>query len=203
MHCSKERWLVHEIVGKHGCNMRNIHDATGCKLRVRGYGSGYLEDGVHEAPVPLMLAISAEKWNKVGFKLAVHQACVKLKGVEDAYVDICRGFWSDWRLFAIGDLSRNGHRVFAKALRDEGLFPRPFGYESYDVADYDTLGKSVRSTPWVSDEMKEAFHETFFLLYARPPSPEKSEAQPEEVDDSDLPEVISSQVNDFLQTCYQ
>jgi len=49
--------LVKKVIGKSGSNTRDIFNATGCKLCVRGRGSGHLEpvDGrQREAPVPLM-----------------------------------------------------------------------------------------------------------------------------------------------------
>ena len=35
--------LVPMLIGRFGCNMRNIHQQTGAKVRVRGLGSGHME----------------------------------------------------------------------------------------------------------------------------------------------------------------
>lgn len=41
--------------------MEAIYESTGCKVRVRGRGSGHLEQSTQaEAPTPLMLAVTAE-----------------------------------------------------------------------------------------------------------------------------------------------
>ncbi len=50
----------------------HIFNVTGAKVRIRGRGSGHLEvGGKHEAPVPLMVAITADQEAVGNFRRAV------------------------------------------------------------------------------------------------------------------------------------
>ena len=67
--------LVPRLIGKGGQNMRNIYGATGAKIRIRGHGSGHCEvEGAREAPVHLMMAITALKSQTHQFRQAVDMA---------------------------------------------------------------------------------------------------------------------------------
>eukprot|EP00930_Biecheleria_cincta_P005582 TRINITY_DN10650_c0_g1_i4.p1 TRINITY_DN10650_c0_g1~~TRINITY_DN10650_c0_g1_i4.p1 ORF type:complete len:687 (-),score=133.51 TRINITY_DN10650_c0_g1_i4:93-2153(-) len=83
--------LVPRIIGKSGCNTRSIADATGCKLRVRGRGSGHLEWSTgQEAPVALMLVVTAESGAAEDFRTAVSKSLELMRAVEEDYVKHCR-----------------------------------------------------------------------------------------------------------------
>jgi len=82
--------LVPKIIGKRGCNMRQIAEATGAKLRIRGKGSGHVETKSRkEADVPLMLAITAEGGNEANFRQALEQTLQLLKQVESRFLEYC------------------------------------------------------------------------------------------------------------------
>ena len=67
--------LVPWLIGTKGSNTRAIFEATQCKVRIRGRGSGHLEvDGTREAPVPLMMAVTGPKQKPRRFVKAVHLA---------------------------------------------------------------------------------------------------------------------------------
>mmetsp|Transcript_54367 Transcript_54367/g.86504 ORF Transcript_54367/g.86504 Transcript_54367/m.86504 type:complete len:338 (-) Transcript_54367:31-1044(-) len=74
------------VIGKGGQNTKDIYFQTGCKIRVRGRGSGHLEQGTsEEAPTPLMLAVTAEPNNKAGFIKAVELSLALLENLEERY----------------------------------------------------------------------------------------------------------------------
>eukprot|EP00928_Gymnodinium_smaydae_P093633 TRINITY_DN7792_c0_g3_i1.p1 TRINITY_DN7792_c0_g3~~TRINITY_DN7792_c0_g3_i1.p1 ORF type:complete len:550 (-),score=64.03 TRINITY_DN7792_c0_g3_i1:365-1942(-) len=62
--------LTKKIIGRAGVNTRAIYEATGAKIRLRGRGSGHLENG-READVHLMLAVTADLGQEDKFKEAV------------------------------------------------------------------------------------------------------------------------------------
>ena len=67
--------LVPMLIGRSGCHMREIYQATNARLRVRGRGSGHLEvDGAKEAPVPLMVAVTSEGVDQARFRTAVERS---------------------------------------------------------------------------------------------------------------------------------
>lgn len=76
--------LAKKIIGHGGAHTRKIFDATGAKIRLRGKGSGHLE-GTHEAPVPIMLAVTTEKHEVEQFRSAVTMSAELLAGVEAKY----------------------------------------------------------------------------------------------------------------------
>jgi hypothetical protein len=79
------------LIGRSGCNMREIYQATNAKIRVRGRGSGHLEvDGSKEAPVPLMVAVTSEGGYQVHFRTAVEMTISKLKEVQQLFVQFCQ-----------------------------------------------------------------------------------------------------------------
>jgi hypothetical protein len=83
--------LVPMLIGRSGCNMREIYQATNAKIRVRGRGSGHLEvDGSKEAPVPLMVAVTSEGGYQVHFRTAVEMTISKLKEVQQLFVQFCQ-----------------------------------------------------------------------------------------------------------------
>ena len=86
--------LIPRTIGLGGQNMRGIWLATGSKLRIRGRGSGYLEVlnaagvKVREAPVPLMIAVTAERSNVNKFRKSVEMC-----------VDVLNCVTAEWRIF--------------------------------------------------------------------------------------------------------
>ncbi|CAE7191541.1 unnamed protein product [Symbiodinium microadriaticum] len=78
---------VPAIIGRCGTNTKSIYEETGCKVRVRGRGSGHKEQGSNkEAPTSLMLAVTAEATNSDGFCRAVAMSLSLLKEVEQRYL---------------------------------------------------------------------------------------------------------------------
>ncbi|CAE7600613.1 Dnah7 [Symbiodinium natans] len=85
------REYVPTIIGRGGANTKSIHEETGCKVRVRGRGSGHLEQQSNEeAPTNLMLAVTAEPGNKEGFIQAVAKSLLLLWNVDERYQQDCR-----------------------------------------------------------------------------------------------------------------
>lgn len=74
--------LVPTLIGYKGKNMSDIAKLADAKLRIRGRGSGYLEDdgkgNWKEAPVHLQLAISVDKKDDAHFVRAVDLAVEQL-----------------------------------------------------------------------------------------------------------------------------
>lgn len=86
-----------KIIGRGGTNTKSIFTNTGAKVRLRGRGSGFLErvgktEVMREAPVPLMLTVSVEKYRNEGaeakFQKAVEMAVKLLFDVSSRF----RGF---------------------------------------------------------------------------------------------------------------
>lgn len=81
--------LVPIVIGRGGCNTRQIAERTGAKVRVRGKGSGHREVSGKEAATPLMVAVTAEPNANRGFLDAVEQTSQLLHSVEMRYRDHC------------------------------------------------------------------------------------------------------------------
>lgn len=78
------------VIGKGGCNLRRIAQFTGAYLRVRGRGSGYLEaKGRHEAPTPLMIAVTGSADDPLSFRKAVWLTLQHLSAVEARFLTYC------------------------------------------------------------------------------------------------------------------
>lgn len=81
---------VPRLIGRAGCNTRRISEATGAKVRIRGRGSGFLEVKGAEAPVPLMMAVTADGRNVAGFVRAVEMALEVLSQTGDDFASHCQ-----------------------------------------------------------------------------------------------------------------
>mmetsp|Transcript_75863 Transcript_75863/g.158158 ORF Transcript_75863/g.158158 Transcript_75863/m.158158 type:complete len:502 (+) Transcript_75863:186-1691(+) len=78
--------LNQKIIGKGGCNTKGIFAATGTKIRLRGRGSGHLENATKcEANVPLMLAVTGEAHRRIDFATAVKQSFELLQTIGRVY----------------------------------------------------------------------------------------------------------------------
>mmetsp|Transcript_58184 Transcript_58184/g.138541 ORF Transcript_58184/g.138541 Transcript_58184/m.138541 type:complete len:518 (+) Transcript_58184:141-1694(+) len=87
LHMNEEGFdLVPMFIGRSGCNVKKIAEATGAKLRIRGKGSGHKEgpDG-EEAPVPLMVAVTTDKTDAEHFREAVRMTLVELQRVSQRF----------------------------------------------------------------------------------------------------------------------
>merc|ERR1712187_385540 len=78
--------LIPRLIGSKGKNTRDIWEKTGTKVRVRGRGSGHIEQNTgKEAPSHLMMAIAAEHGRKEDFRAAV----ARVKGLlEQVFMQI-------------------------------------------------------------------------------------------------------------------
>jgi len=129
--------LNKKIIGHGGCCTRGIHDATGTKIRLRGRGSGHLE-GEHEAPAPLMLAITGEKGKTANFCRAIQMAAELLRDISKRFRSFCdqRGRQQRGKqqrsggqpptgpsdpLFWVGEISASGAGCAASTLEDLSL----------------------------------------------------------------------------------
>lgn len=112
--------LVPMLIGRGGCNMRDIHAATNAKIRIRGRGSGYFEvDGKREAPVPLMVVITSDRQDASGFAQAVERAVSEVRGVAERFRTFCRERSikpPQGPLYMIGELSKEAEKLLASAF---------------------------------------------------------------------------------------
>ena len=117
--------LVPMVIGSKGCNTKEIHNASGCKVRVRGKGSGHLEvEGKKEAPVPLMVAVTADRMDPKGFKTAITMTLARLKIMADKFGEICRtgGLQvPQLPLFSIGEFNEGAQNVIQESLNEAGV----------------------------------------------------------------------------------
>ena len=121
----KEFELGPRLIGRGGVHMKTIALAYDAKLRVRGKGSGHLEvDGKREAPVPLMLTVSANKKDHEAFQKAVHLAIQHLRNTESRYKEFCyqKGFGQPGPMFSIGEMSPYTGQVLKELAH---LYPHP------------------------------------------------------------------------------
>jgi len=81
--------LNKKIIGHGGQGTKRIFDATGAKIRLRGHGSGHLE-GTREAPVHLMLSVTAELGEYDNFRKAYDMASELLQSVESRFNAFCQ-----------------------------------------------------------------------------------------------------------------
>eukprot|EP00930_Biecheleria_cincta_P040608 TRINITY_DN27817_c0_g1_i1.p1 TRINITY_DN27817_c0_g1~~TRINITY_DN27817_c0_g1_i1.p1 ORF type:complete len:310 (-),score=51.24 TRINITY_DN27817_c0_g1_i1:204-1133(-) len=124
--------MVPMIIGKQGSNTRSIAEATGCKVRVRGKGSGHREYSTgREAPVPLMMMITSENGNEAFYE-AMSRSIDLLSDVEKRYLKHCQqwdflaqlpGFAVSWDAKSSGELAdRLGSKFWHRVVRS----PSPF-----------------------------------------------------------------------------
>jgi hypothetical protein len=115
--------LVPMLIGGEGKNTKDIFKETGAKIRIRGKGSKYLEvDGIHEAPVPLMIAITQEKTSMGKFHKAVKLTLALLHKVTESYKTFCKnGRLAEEPIFSRGAISRGAERCLKDLLQH---FPR-------------------------------------------------------------------------------
>ena len=149
--------MVKKIIGKGGCHTKGISERTECKIRVRGRGSRHLEGDGKEAPVPLMVAVTADKTDPTGFALAMQLTLRHLKVIEDEFIGFVqnRGLPTPTqRLFSIGEISDGAQQLFASALRDSArklpLHPSDEGYGT----GYNSLAACLCSSPWATWAVK-------------------------------------------------
>mmetsp|Transcript_99657 Transcript_99657/g.267602 ORF Transcript_99657/g.267602 Transcript_99657/m.267602 type:complete len:372 (+) Transcript_99657:66-1181(+) len=127
LHINPEMWrpgfcLNKKIIGRGGECTRGIFEATGAKIRLRGCGSGHLEENGKEAEVPLMLAVTGVAGQPANFCTAVRMVVELLRGIEERFCVFCQkqgrsrsGRESPNGLFFMGDISPAG-RTLAAAL---------------------------------------------------------------------------------------
>lgn len=135
--------LVPALIGKGGCNMKEIYTKAKCKVRVRGRGSGHRElEGGREAPVPLMAAVTARRDDAQDFVRAIKLTLSRLEAVTTRFREFCgeRGLSHEGhQLFSIGGVAKGAERLLAEALGCG---------EAEDVAS--CLGR----VPWASERLK-------------------------------------------------
>jgi hypothetical protein len=146
--------FVPALIGRRGVHVHDIHRHSGAKLRIRGRGSGHLEvvgpSGKldREAPVPLMLAISVDKYDPDGFLMAVNESVALLESTTERYRDMCRvrGEVPELHLFAFGDGSALATRLLADFI-DEYPYPDGPRVMHLAIADVEPALADVESAP--------------------------------------------------------
>lgn len=111
--------LVPRLIGRNGCNMRKIAEATGAKIRIRGRGSGHLEiEGKTEAPTPLMVAVTTDHADPSMFKKAIEMTIRELKAVEGRFNAFCQkqGHVHVGPCYSLGVLQPNASEALASLL---------------------------------------------------------------------------------------
>eukprot|EP00930_Biecheleria_cincta_P026584 TRINITY_DN1871_c0_g2_i1.p1 TRINITY_DN1871_c0_g2~~TRINITY_DN1871_c0_g2_i1.p1 ORF type:complete len:609 (-),score=124.59 TRINITY_DN1871_c0_g2_i1:290-2116(-) len=108
--------LIPRLIGRGGCNMRKIAEATGAKVRIRGRGSGHFEmEGKAEAPTPLMVAVTTDHADPAMFKKAVEMTIKELKAVEGRFNSFCekQGHVHIGPCYSVGVLQPNAAEALA------------------------------------------------------------------------------------------
>mmetsp|Transcript_102259 Transcript_102259/g.259720 ORF Transcript_102259/g.259720 Transcript_102259/m.259720 type:complete len:384 (+) Transcript_102259:72-1223(+) len=135
LHISPEMWrpgfcLNKRIIGRGGECTRGIFEATGAKIRLRGHGSGHLEENGKEAKVPLMLAVTGVAGQPANFCTAVRMVVELLRDIEERFRAFCQrqdkgrshsGRESSNSLFLVGDISLVGRMLAAALLESLSL----------------------------------------------------------------------------------
>jgi len=118
--------LVPRLIGRGGCNMRKIAETTGAKIRIRGRGSGHLEiDGVREAPVPLMVAVTTDKADPAAFHMAMEMTLKVLRDCEGRFHEFiaANNIQHEGACYSIGNMPDNARPVVADLLGDVPTTP--------------------------------------------------------------------------------
>ena len=113
--------LIPILLGTGGHHTRRIYEETHAKVRVRGRGSGHLEiDGKEEAPVPLMVAVTANGMKQKAFKVAVEMLVKRLDEVSEEFNEFCRQrrLPALEPLYSFGEIPQIAKRVL-KAIKDK------------------------------------------------------------------------------------
>ncbi|CAJ1357313.1 unnamed protein product [Effrenium voratum] len=113
-----------KLIGHGGANTKRIYEKTGCKIRLRGRGSGHAEGGRGEAPVPLMLAVTSDLRNLQNFVTAMEMSAQLLHTVTSKYPDFCRHQGPalvPQPLFWIGELSQEALECLNRASESQVL----------------------------------------------------------------------------------
>eukprot|EP00930_Biecheleria_cincta_P026585 TRINITY_DN1871_c0_g3_i1.p1 TRINITY_DN1871_c0_g3~~TRINITY_DN1871_c0_g3_i1.p1 ORF type:complete len:622 (-),score=121.01 TRINITY_DN1871_c0_g3_i1:206-2071(-) len=111
--------LVPRLIGRSGCNMRKIAEATGAKVRIRGRGSGHMEiEGKAEAPTPLMVAVTTDHADPSMFRKSIEMTIKELKAVEGRFHAFCQkqGHVHVGPCYSIGVLQPNATEALAGLL---------------------------------------------------------------------------------------
>ena len=81
--------LVKRLIGKNGMNMRIINGITTCNIRIRGRGSGYLENG-KEANVHLQISVSCAGAKSIEFTFGIQLLIFLLGTLNCDLTSFCR-----------------------------------------------------------------------------------------------------------------
>lgn len=114
--------LVKKLIGKNGCNTRGIFESTRTKVRVRGKGSGHMEERTgDEAPVPLMVALAAQQGCEEGFCKAFEMTKELLQDVSKRFEAFLRRQGADVPtrpLFSLSETSKESLACLSVAALD-------------------------------------------------------------------------------------
>jgi hypothetical protein len=114
--------LVKKLIGKNGCNTRGIFESTLTKVRVRGKGSGHMEERTgDEARVPLMVALAAQQGCEEGFCKAFAMTKKLLQDVSKRFEAFLRRQGADVPtrpLFSLSETSKESLACLSVAALD-------------------------------------------------------------------------------------
>ena len=104
------------------CTMHEMCLSTNVMIRVRGRGSGYLEVGNEEAPLPLMVAVISPGNDPVHFKTVVQMTINNLQSLHQLFVEIYQQrnlseFLTMESLWRFGEMSKEAEIVLVDLLR--------------------------------------------------------------------------------------
>lgn len=120
----REVSLIPMIIGTKGAHTVPIAAQTGAKLRIRGIGSGHIEENGMEARVPLMLSITHDRSETAAFVEAVNRALIVLKMCQVNLEQWCKrtNRTAPHRFFYLGEASMTSHKALGDIMH---LYPNP------------------------------------------------------------------------------
>jgi hypothetical protein len=130
--------LNKKVIGKAGCSTKAIYKSTGVKVRLRGIGSGHIEDCGREARVPLMLSLSTARGEREKFRRAIEMAASHLLTIEQRYREFCckqNRCVPSGRRFWVGETSGNVESLLTGVCDDVFLQPRLLDHNGIDAAE--------------------------------------------------------------------
>jgi len=107
-----------KIIGHGGQNTRRIYELTDAKIRLRGRGSGHMEENGREAPVHLMLAVTTSLNQRNSFALAVAMSLELLQSLSQQWSRFCKRQGlpaAEAAPFWLGDISPQGRSCLEDA----------------------------------------------------------------------------------------
>ena len=169
--------LVRKIIGQGGQNTKDIFEATGAKIRVRGEGSGHKEQDGTEAPAPLMVAVTSEGGKSDMFCKAVQMTINHLNKIHEAFLHHChqrlvpKVFLSEG-LWRFGDMCPEAAFLLSDLLK---RLPEGQQY-TWAVEHGNAMTRSSNIGPTAQDFVRRSYHQATTPVLGDPTANEQDEA---------------------------